>query len=108
MVDTMAFVRVAARAELPPGALRQFIVRDTPLALCNDAGAIHAFYGLCPHHNGPLGQGNLVDGNIVCPWHAWEFSVATGEYDRNAAVRLRRFPVRLDGEDIVVDLDEIE
>jgi nitrite reductase/ring-hydroxylating ferredoxin subunit len=52
---------------------------------------------LCPHRNGPLGQGNLADGYIICPWHAWEFSASTGEFDFNPAIRLREFAVEIRG-----------
>jgi nitrite reductase/ring-hydroxylating ferredoxin subunit len=104
MVDTMALIRIAALDQLPEGRLLQREAAGTTVALCNNAGKIHAFNGLCPHRNGPLGQGNLVDGRIVCPWHAWEFSVETGELDYNSAIKLQRFEVVIQGGDVLVDL----
>ena len=32
----------------------------------------------CPHQGGPLGDGFLQDGYVVCPWHAWEYNPCTG------------------------------
>lgn len=99
----MAFERVAALADLPPGALLPAVVGRTPLAVCNVDGALHAFQGECPHRNGPLGQGNVADGNLICPWHAWEFRCATGEYDYNPAIVLKRYRVEVRDDGVYVE-----
>ena len=43
----------------------------------------------CPHQGGPLGDGFLQNGYVVCPWHAWEYDPHTGAsppgYDDEAA-----------------------
>jgi pyruvate oxidase len=33
----------------------------------------------CPHQGGPLGDGQLADGYLICPWHAYEYDPATGQ-----------------------------
>jgi thiamine pyrophosphate-dependent acetolactate synthase large subunit-like protein/nitrite reductase/ring-hydroxylating ferredoxin subunit len=33
----------------------------------------------CPHQGGPLGDGFLENGYVVCPWHGWEYNPCTGE-----------------------------
>jgi nitrite reductase/ring-hydroxylating ferredoxin subunit len=102
----MALIRIASLDELPEGRLLQRQAGGTPVVVCNDKGKIHAFFGLCPHRNGPLGQGNLVDGCIVCPWHAWEFSVEKGELDYNPEIKLQRYGVEIQGDDVLVDIPE--
>ncbi len=104
IVDTMALVRIAALDELPEGRLMQREAGGMTVAICNHAGTIRAFNGLCPHRGGPLGQGNLVDGCIVCPWHAWEFSVDKGELDYNPDIKLQRYNVVIQGGDVLVDV----
>ena len=99
----MPLRRIASLDELPPGTLLERHVADRTFALCNDAGTIHAFDGVCPHHGGPLGQGNLVDGRIICPWHAWEFRVDDGALDYNPGVQLQRFRVEVRGGDVYVE-----
>ena len=100
----MALVRIAAVGELPPGALVERQAAGRVIALCNHAGQTHAFQGECPHHGGPLGQGNLVDGRIICPWHAWEFNVEDGALDYNPEIRLRRYRVEMKGGDVLVEI----
>ena len=104
MVPTVALIPIATLDELPEGRLLQREAAGKTVAVCNQKGTIHAFLGLCPHRNGPLGQGNLVEGCIVCPWHAWEFSVEKGELDYNPGIKLHRYKVVIQGEDVLVEI----
>jgi nitrite reductase/ring-hydroxylating ferredoxin subunit len=99
----MAFVKVAALSKFPPGSLCEVVVEETPIALCNVAGDVRAIGGQCPHSNGPLGYGALHQGSIVCPWHAWEFDSSTGCNDFRPDICVAVYPVRIDGDDILVD-----
>ena len=40
-----------------------------------------------------------------CPWHKWDFDIATGRCAVDARLRVRRYPVRVEGEELVVSLD---
>ena len=33
----------------------------------------------CPHQGGPLGDGQIEDGCLLCPWHGYEYHPRTGE-----------------------------
>jgi nitrite reductase/ring-hydroxylating ferredoxin subunit len=100
----MPRIRVASLSDLQPGALMQVEAGGTALAVCNHDGTLHAFQGQCPHRSGPLGQGNLADGNIVCPWHAWEFRVQSGENDYNPDIVLKRYAIAVEGDSVFVEL----
>jgi nitrite reductase/ring-hydroxylating ferredoxin subunit len=100
----MAFRKVGSLASLPPGSLTQIDVGEETIALCNAGGELHALDGICPHAGGPLGQGALHGTTLVCPWHAWEYDCVTGENDRNPNVRLPKFAVKVEGDDILLDL----
>ena len=102
----MAFVRVASLAELPPGSVMEARCGDGVFALCNHAGTVHALSGVCPHAYGPIGQGYLLDGFVVCPWHEWSYDCASGENSYDPAVRLDRFAVRVDGNEILIDPEQ--
>ncbi|MDE0885493.1 MAG: Rieske 2Fe-2S domain-containing protein [Myxococcota bacterium] len=32
----------------------------------------------CPHRGGPLGEGEIEAGHVVCPWHGYRFVLASG------------------------------
>lgn len=51
--------------------------------------------GTCPHRGGPIGEGVIRDGAVVCPWHWYVFDLRTGECRVAYADPLRRHPVSL-------------
>jgi nitrite reductase/ring-hydroxylating ferredoxin subunit/multimeric flavodoxin WrbA len=70
---------VGAADELKRAPLRQIQLGRTKIALSYDAGKFGAISGVCNHAGGPLGQGHLDGGYVVCPWHHWKFHCKTGE-----------------------------
>ena len=100
----MAFARLASLADLKPGTMIDVELGERLIVICNVAGELHAMDGRCPHRDGPLGQGALHGTMVVCPWHAWEFDCVTGRNDYNPELRQAKFNVRVDGDDILVDI----
>jgi nitrite reductase/ring-hydroxylating ferredoxin subunit len=49
----------------------------------------------CPHKGGPLAEGHVRDGAVVCPWHWYTFDLATGDCRSTGIHRLRRYPVSI-------------
>jgi nitrite reductase/ring-hydroxylating ferredoxin subunit len=41
-------------------------------------GKISAVSNVCQHQNGPLGEGQIIDGCITCPWHGYQYLPETG------------------------------
>ena len=89
---------------LPAGSVMEVMVGGSPYAVCNVGGAIRALSGVCLHHGGPLGQGQIHDGHVVCPYHLWEFDCFTGEYDYNPAMRVPTYDVKVEGDDILLQV----
>jgi nitrite reductase/ring-hydroxylating ferredoxin subunit/DMSO/TMAO reductase YedYZ heme-binding membrane subunit len=48
------------------------------IAVFRDGATISAMTNVCAHQNGPLGEGRVVNGCAVCPWHQWEYQLADG------------------------------
>jgi 3-phenylpropionate/trans-cinnamate dioxygenase ferredoxin subunit len=102
----MTMSRVATAADVPPGSVRVFQVNGRSIALANLDGSFYAVDNLCTHDNGPLGEGTLWNGTIECPRHGARFDVKTGAVKALPAVRpVRTYPVRLDGDEVSVDVD---
>jgi nitrite reductase (NADH) small subunit len=99
----MAFVKVGSLSTLPPGSVTEVTLGEKSYAICNIAGELHALDGICPHAGGPLGQGNVVDNMVICPWHEWSYDCRTGENDFDPTVKLDVFPVKMEGDDILID-----
>lgn len=100
----MPFVKVGNLSSLAPGQVMEVNVAGKPYAVCNLSGELHALDGTCPHRGGPLGQGVLQQDILVCPWHAWEYDCRSGENTWDSSTKVQKFPVKADGDDILIDL----
>ena len=100
----MAFVRVGALSRLAPGTVMEAVHGDQRYAVCNIGGTVHALGGICPHRGGPLGQGAVNGELLTCPWHAWEFDCGTGQNDYDPRCTVPIYPVKVSGDDILIDL----
>jgi nitrite reductase (NADH) small subunit len=73
--------------------------------MANVHGELSAVNNRCPHRGGPLGQGWVEGESVVCPWHAWTFNLKTGEAEFPVHDRVAVYPVRVEGEDVLMDIE---
>jgi 3-phenylpropionate/trans-cinnamate dioxygenase ferredoxin subunit len=73
------FIRVAGRAELPPGGKKLVDLDGRAIALFNVQGRYYAIDDVCTHDGGPLAEGDLEGSEIRCPRHGARFDVRTGK-----------------------------
>jgi nitrite reductase/ring-hydroxylating ferredoxin subunit len=107
-VATEPLVRAASLAELrASGRLVVHLDRHT-LCLFADGDEVYAVDNRCPHMGFPLHRGTLCDGILTCHWHHARFDLSTGGTFDQWADDLRRFPVELRGDDVLVDLSPLE
>ncbi len=83
--------------------------------------AFHALADRCPHRGAPLcSSGRAVRGitlrdgrpeqkaeaaAIRCPWHKWDFDIATGRCLVEPRMQVRRYQVTIEEHHIVVSLE---
>ena len=103
-VATEPLVRAASLAELhASGRLVVHVDRHT-ICLFADGDEVYAVDNRCPHMGFPLHRGTLCDGILTCHWHHARFDLSTGGTFDQWADDLRRFPVVVHGDDVLVDL----
>ncbi len=98
-------VKVAAVGDVPPGEGRVIEAEGKTLALFNVGGLYYALDNACAHRGGPLGEGDLEERVVTCPWHAWRWDVTTGANTNNPTVKVACFPVTVDADGVFVALD---
>jgi nitrite reductase (NADH) small subunit len=96
------FVKVASLADLAPGSAKAVEVAGTTIALFNVDGTVFALDNTCLHQGGPLGEGMLEGEVVTCPWHMWEYNVRTGENVGDASLKVKRYEVQVENDDIKV------
>jgi len=99
-------IKVAQASDLSPGSGTTVEAEGQRIALFNVQGAFYAIADTCPHRGGPLGEGELHGPTVTCPWHGATFDVQTGAVTGPPArASVRSFCVRVEGNDVLVELD---
>jgi nitrite reductase (NADH) small subunit len=99
------WIRIAGIDDCPPGQGMECVVEGRIVALFNVEGAYYAIDGVCAHQGGPLAKGRLEGWIVACPWHGWPFDVRSGQYAPNPAISQRSYSVRLEGENVMIDME---
>jgi nitrite reductase/ring-hydroxylating ferredoxin subunit len=102
------------------GEIRLLDLNGHSVGLFRVDGDLHALADRCPHRGAPLCAGRVAtavevrDGVLTlgarkavvrCPWHKWEFDIASGHCLSDDRLVVRRYAVRLDGDEVVITLD---
>ncbi len=69
---------VAGDADVTEGTLTAVDVEERKVLLTRVAGKVCALENTCTHAGGPLNEGTVEDGEVVCPWHGSRFRLSDG------------------------------
>ena len=99
-------IKVAQFDEISLGSGKVVEANGQNIALFNVDGALYAIDNTCTHVGGSLGEGDLIDDTVSCPWHGAQFNVKTGEVlGPPAGSGVRSYAVKVEGNDVFVELD---
>lgn len=96
MADSTAQHIVGRVEDFPPDTRRTVEVMNRMITIFRVGDDFYGIRNRCPHQGGPLQAGRVVlpvdsDGpgdmrmrsdrppRVACPWHGWEYDLATGE-----------------------------
>lgn len=91
---------------IPVGEGRSFRIGCREIAVFRAReGDLYAVQADCPHRAGPLVDGLIGGGKVVCPLHGQTFDLATGEPARPTCAGLRTYSVELsDARDVLIGI----
>jgi nitrite reductase/ring-hydroxylating ferredoxin subunit len=98
------FVRICKTTDIKEGSGRSIEINGKPVAVFNVNGNFYAINDVCGHRGGPLGEGELDGNTVICPWHGWRYDVTTGANELVPDLPTNTYEVKVDGEDILVDV----
>lgn len=101
------FVKLATVDAVPENSVRSFEHDGERIAIYNCGGTFYATDAICTHSYADLGEGYLDpdDCSIECPLHGARYSIETGAVLALPAYGpLATYPVRLEGDDILVEV----
>jgi 3-phenylpropionate/trans-cinnamate dioxygenase ferredoxin subunit len=98
--------KIADRSALAPDKPLCVQVEGRPIALFDLAGNCYAIDDTCTHAGGPLSEGEVEDGAVVCPWHGARFDLRSGAVlAPPAGSAVRSYPVKIQGREVWVEVD---
>ena len=99
-------VKILSESELPKeGELRECVTGDGDFCVARINGQIAVLNNVCPHQEGPLAEGAIEDGRIVCPWHGWSFDPKSGEEKFNPSEHAKVYESRIENGELSVVLE---
>jgi nitrite reductase (NADH) small subunit len=100
------WVRVTACLNVPPREGRAVMIAEREIALFNLGDRFLATDNRCPHRSGPLCDGIITGGAVVCPLHGWKISLETGAVERpdGGAGCVRTYPTRVDDGVVLIEI----
>jgi 3-phenylpropionate/trans-cinnamate dioxygenase ferredoxin subunit len=103
--DMVEYVAVARVDELGNSERLILEIDGMPIAVFRIADEYFAIADLCSHDDGPVAEGELVDHELECPRHGARFNLRNGKaLSLPAVVDIPAYPVRIEGDEILVGL----
>ena len=100
----MAWKTVCPTQDLVEGAAIEMVCGQDVIAVYRHANALYAIDGVCMHQGGPLAKGKIANGTVTCPWHGWQYDLATGNNSTTCKPMLKSYEIRENNGVIEIDL----
>jgi len=98
-------IRLGSVEKVPKGQGFCFIVAGQEIAVFRQRdGRLFATQNRCPHKQGPLSEGIIGAGKVICPLHAHKFDLCSGE-GPDPKECLRVYPVREENGEILIGIE---
>jgi 3-phenylpropionate/trans-cinnamate dioxygenase ferredoxin subunit len=103
--EALEYIVVATTDELADGDRLVVEIDWIGIVLFKIGGEYYAIGDVCSHDDGPIAEGELEGLEIACPRHGARFALQSGKVLALPAVAdIPAYPVRVEGEEILVGL----
>ncbi len=92
-----------AAGEIEDGRAKIILASGERIAIFRSGNDFSAVSAVCQHQNGPLGEGRIVDGVIVCPWHGYQYKPRCGRSPEPFQEVVPTFALQLRGDRIFLN-----
>ena len=94
--EKLDYIQLAPEGDLPAGERLFVEVGGKAIVIFNLAGKLFAIGDVCTHDNGPLGDGELEEYEVICPRHGARFDIRSGKVTSlPAVVDIPAYPIRV-------------
>lgn len=91
-------------SDLPPGRVLEKSIMARRVAVFNDNGILYGIESDCKHMRASLATGKVEHGIVTCKWHGWKYELLSGKCLTVDKVKLKRYEVSVENDDIFVHI----
>ncbi len=92
----LEYIDIVPSDQLPDGERLFVELGGKSIVIFNLAGKSFAIGDVCSHDNGPVGDGEIEENEIICPRHGARFDIRTGKATSLPAIKdIPAYPVRV-------------
>ncbi|MDZ4760759.1 MAG: ferric reductase-like transmembrane domain-containing protein [Alphaproteobacteria bacterium] len=77
------------------------------IAVFRNGARIFALSNVCQHQGGPLGEGRIIDGCVVCPWHGFQYRPEDGRSPPPFTEKVATYRTRIEAGVVFVHADAL-
>jgi nitrite reductase (NADH) small subunit len=94
--------RVCSVSDVPLGEGRAVLLDGQLIAVFHTRSGWFALDQRCPHKDGPLADGIVAEGCVICPLHERRFDLASGRCLNDPALEVGAYSVELRDEGVYI------
>jgi nitrite reductase (NADH) small subunit len=101
----MPLTKLTTESELPLiDEAKEFTCVGKSICIANVNGTYSAMDNICLHRGGPLGQGMIENGKVICPWHGWAWDPKTGAAEQDSRAKVAVYPLKIENGDVMLEI----
>ncbi|NHZ85708.1 MAG: Rieske 2Fe-2S domain-containing protein [Planctomycetia bacterium] len=104
--NNIKWVKIAAGIDLPNERVKTVVADKQQVCLVHHKNEFSAIGNKCPHQGGPLGEGQIEDGWVICPWHAYQYDPKTGKAPEGFDDHAKCHNVKVKNNDIYIEIED--
>ena len=103
----MEMVKVATWSEIPDRHPVGAMLDGIDLVIVRQGDQHSVLYGRCLHRGALLADGHVMDEDLICGVHGWDYRIESGVSAYNNAEALEKFTSEVRGDDLLVSRTEV-
>ena len=97
-------LKVAGPEEIVEGGTKIVTVEGRSIAVFRIKNQYFAIANQCLHRGGPLGEGEVRNYEVTCPWHGWKFNLSDGSFALIPTLKVKTYVVQENADGVFIQV----
>jgi nitrite reductase (NADH) small subunit len=97
-------LKIAGPNEIVDGGSKIVTVAGHSIAVFRINNQYFAITNTCLHRGGPLGEGEVKNYEVTCPWHGWKFNLSDGSFALIPTLKVRTYVVKETSDGVFIEV----